>query len=205
MKKKLVTAFLLLTLAVVVTLAGVWAFRRFSPRQADVKMFSELRDLHQIVLAEMSVNKVGVISDDGLSGLSSLISSFKLGERIAVYSYDTFLEAYIDLDGLTPGDVEIDEAHKVVKLRLPAVQTRFAGRDMEVKEEHYRVTMLRSHISPSERAALKERMNTSLKAEVENNTEYRRMVTEQARTKAVGFFTALLRGRGYDAEVTVAP
>ena len=107
-------------------------------------------------------------------GFASLLNSLKIGERIAVYSYDTYLEAYIDLSELTADDVEVDRKNRFVRLRLPAVHTRFTGRDMEVK------------------------------AEVENNSEYRRLITDEARAKAVGFFTALLRERGYESEVTVA-
>ena len=109
----------------------------------------------------------------------------------------------MDLSELTAADVAVDGRGRLAKLVLPPVRTRFVGRDMEVVEEHYRVSGLRSDVSPRERSQLKELMNASLKKEVEGNDEYRRMLTEQARAKAVGFFTALLRGRGYECEVSV--
>lgn len=202
-KKKSLWVTVAVAVAVIAVVAG-WQLWRSSVSRAEIKVFSDLRDVRELVLAEMSLNKVGVISDDGATGFASRLNSLKIGERIAVYSYDTYLEAYIDLSELTADDVEVDRKNRFVRLRLPAVHTRFTGRDMEVKEEHYRVAMLRSNISPGERARLKELMNTTLKAEVENNSEYRRLITDEARAKAVGFFTALLRERGYESEVTVA-
>lgn len=167
-----------------------------------VKVASELRSVNRLSLVEMSVNKVGTISDEGATGFASLINRLKLGDRIGVYSYHTYLEAYIDLGSLTDRDVEVDASRRLVKLRLPDIQVRLSGRDATVKEEHYRVTGMRSTISPSERAQLKELMNTTLKQEIDANDEYGRMLRLTARDKASGYFTALLTAMGYDSEIT---
>lgn len=206
MGKKQIIASLCVVVALAVVSAVTWGMLRHNVRHTDenVKMFSELRDVQKLVLAEMSLNKVGVISDDGATGINAWVNNLKLGDRVAVYSYNTYLEAYIDLSALSPADLSVDADTRHVSLRLPPVQTRFTGRDMEVKEEHYRVTRLRSAISPSERALLKEQMNTSLKAEVESSDEYRRLVADEARTKAISFFTALLESRGYTCNVSVS-
>lgn len=189
--------------ALVVAVVAVVAMSVLRPSHREVRLFSELRDMQSLVLAEMALNKVGEISDDGAAGVAAVVNSLKIGQRVAVYSYNTYLEAYIDLSELAAEDVSVDEDGKFVSILLPQVRTRFVGRDMEVVEEHYRVSGLRSDVSPRERARLKELMNASLKREVEGNAEYRRMLADQARAKAVGFFTALLRGRGYECEVSV--
>ncbi len=201
MKRKNLYIWIIVAVAVAALAAGVWY--AVQPRRQELRMFSELRDMQSLVLAEMSLNKVGEISDEGATGVAAVVNSLKIGKRVAVYSYNTYLEAYMDLSELTAADVAVDGRGRFAKLVLPPVRTRFVGRDMEVVEEHYRVSGLRSDVSPRERSQLKELMNASLKKEVEGNDEYRRMLTEQARAKAVGFFTALLRGRGYECEVSV--
>lgn len=201
MKRKNLYIWIIVAVAVVALAAGVWY--AVQPRRQELRLFSELRDMQSLVLAEMSLNKVGEISDEGATGVAAVVNSLKIGKRVAVYSYNTYLEAYMDLSELTAADVAVDGRGRFAKLVLPPVRTRFVGRDMEVVEEHYRVSGLRSDVSPRERSQLKELMNASLKKEVEGNDEYRRMLTEQARAKAVGFFTALLRGRGYECEVSV--
>ncbi len=201
MKRKNLYIWIIVAVAVAALAAGVWY--AVQPRRQELRLFSELRDMQSLVLAEMSLNKVGEISDEGATGVAAVVNSLKIGKRVAVYSYNTYLEAYMDLSELTAADVAVDGRGRFAKLVLPPVRTRFVGRDMEVVEEHYRVSGLRSDVSPRERSQLKELMNASLKKEVEGNDEYRRMLTEQARAKAVGFFTALLRGRGYECEVSV--
>lgn len=98
---------------------------------------------------------------------------------------------------LTPEDLKVDDAARTITLTLPAVQTEFAGRDMEIREDHYRVSGLRSHIDPKERAAVKEQMNRSLKDEVENKPVFRDRLTADARTKAEAYFKSLLGTDGY--------
>lgn len=171
-------------------------------KKHEVNVFHELQDVQKLVLAEMTVNKVGTISDDGARGIDALVNNLKVGKRIAAYSFQTYLEAYIDLSELHDGDVTVDPARKFVRLTLPPVHTEYLGRDLGVTEEHYRVSGLRSEITASERAALKEKMNKSLKDDIRNNPEYSSMLVKEAQAKARGFFTILLRDWGYDSEIT---
>ena len=125
-----------------------------------------------------------------------------MGDRIAAYSFQTYIEAYIDLGQLRDQDVEVDEKRKLIKLTLPPVQTRYIGRDLGVKEEHYRVSLLRSEITAKERAMLKDKMSKALKKDVEGNAEYRSLLVKEAQAKARGFFTILLHSYGYDSEIS---
>lgn len=171
-------------------------------KKQEINVFHELQDVQKLVLTEMSLNKVGTISDEGAKGIDALVNNLKVGDRIAAYSFQTYIEAYIDLGQLRDQDVEVDEKRKLVKLILPPVQTRYIGRDLGVKEEHYRVSLLRSEITAKERAMLKDKMSKALKKDVEGNAEYRSLLVKEAQAKARGFFTILLHSYGYDSEIS---
>lgn len=155
-------------------------------------LYDDVRSVDKMVFASMSVSKLGVLDSE---------SFWKIGDRIAAYSYRTYLEAYIDLSALRRDDVKIDESAKTVTITLPPVQTALAGRDMEMTEEHYRVTGLRSQIRPEERAEVKERINAKVLSEIESDPQFRAMLTESAKTKARTYFETLLKARGYTATV----
>lgn len=194
-----------------VILAAVTAllFSGCSKTEERMQVYSEIKDVESLTLAEMTLNKVGTIDDmtwDKARGFSqsmgALVNKFKAGKRIGVYSYNTYLQAYIELGELRDEDVVVDEERKLVKLTLPPVRTRYLGRDLGLKEEHLRVTGLRSSITPQERAQVKEVMNRTLKAEVEGNSALKSRIEDEARAKAREFFTILLRNRGYESEIT---
>lgn len=177
-------------------------------KEEQMQVYSELKDVQQLALAEMTLNKVGTIDDmtwEKAKGFSqhmgAFVNKFKPGKRIGVYSYNTYLQAYVDLSELKDNDVEVDEERKFVKITLPAIHTRYIGRDLGIKEEHLRVTGLRSSITPQERAKVKEVINSTLKAEVEGNTEFRSRLEAEAKMKAREFFTLLLKNRGYESEI----
>lgn len=178
-------------------------------REAQQRNYlSEVKSVNKLVLAQMTVSKMATIDDIDLSkaeGMkqmaAGMLDAVKVGNRIAAYSYDTYLRAFVDLSGLTPDDVKVDDASKTITLTLPAVQTEFAGRDMEIREDHYRVTGLRSEIDAKERADIKEAMNTALKHEVEEKSEFRSRLESEARAKADTYFRSLLGGDGYNVIV----
>ena len=169
---------------------------------------SEVKSVNKLILAQMTISKMATIDDIDLSKVegmkqmaAGLMDAVKVGDRKAAYSYDTYLQAYLDLSTLTPDDIKVDEATKTITLNLPAVQTEFAGRDMEIREDHYRVSGLRSHIDPKERAEIKEQMNTALKKEVEEKSEFRSRLEAEARAKADTYFKSILGTDGYNVIV----
>lgn len=177
-----------------------------------INAYSELRDVAKIELASMAIGKVGTIADpsfsaaDGfLAKAEALVDKMKVGQRIAVYSYDTYLRATIDLSQLKPEDLSIDSIAMTATLRLPPVNIDYEGRDIRLREEHYRVNGMRSDISPAERAALKEQMNREVKREMAASNGLKKRFRSQAEAKAVSYFTALLNNWGYTADVSVTP
>lgn len=196
----------MLTLLLVTLLLTAGCTKKREPAEL---LFSEFKKVDKLVLARMSVSKMATIDDLKLSEAgtakeagAALIDALKIGNRKAAYSYNTYLRAYVDMSEFTPDDIYVDDDTRVIEVRLPAIQTEFAGRDAAIKEEHYRVTGLRSSISPYERADIKERMNAALKKEVENNPEFSRRLTAAARLKGSAFFSKLADIDGYSVSVS---
>lgn len=178
----------------------------------EMVLRSEIKDCGKLVLAEMSIRKVGKIKDKPVSestGLKSfamsLVDAVKPGERVAVYSYDTYLRAYVDLTQLADEDIEINENSRTLTLTLPPMTTEFAGRDFEFNEEHYRVSGLRSDVSVEERAELKEKMSASLRKEIEADRMFVNTVSRAAQEKADAYFKAFLAPYGYQVTVKFTP
>lgn len=204
--KKTILLQISLMVMTVIAISGCAGKEHENPRN---HYYSEIRSVNKLVLARMEISKLATIDDFKLSeaqGMqqiaTGLINAVKIGDRKAAYSYNTYLQAFLDLSTLTPDDVEVSEADKTITLTLPAIQTEFAGRDMQFREEHYRVTGLRSRIDPEERAAYKEKMNASLKEEVEKKPLFRDKITATARNKADAYFRSILEKDGYTVIVT---
>lgn len=177
-------------------------------KDASLSFYENIRDVDHLVLAQMTVSKMATVQDARLSEakgpeqtMEAIIDAVKIGDRVAVYSYDTYLESYIDLSEMNGDDISVDESSKHVKITLPKIHTRYSGRDAGIREEHYRVSGLRSDIDPKERAALKERMNKSLLQEMESNKEYTSRMEMKARQSAENFFTDFFAQRGYTVSI----
>lgn len=177
-------------------------------KEEPVNVLSSLQDVSKLQLAQMTVGKVGTISDPDFLDAKTLqdkalaaIDKIKIGKRLGVYSYDTYISAYIDLSQLTSDDVVVDNDARTVTINLPPVQLEYEGRDLTLKEEHYRVTGLRSNITPEERAQLKEQMGKELKKEVKADPQIEKNLKETARRKAVQYFSILLRDWGYEPDI----
>ena len=177
--------------------------------QPGVIMLEEIRSVNKLVLARMTISKMGVVRDrvdlskaKGWKQVTAgLVDAVKIGSRKAAYSYDTYMQAYIDLSALSPDDITVDEESRTVTLRLPEIRTEFIGRDIPLREEHYRVTGLRSAVDAEERADVKERMNTRLRPEVEANPRFRTELVQKAEEKGRLYFRTLLGSEGYDVNV----
>ena len=205
---RLSTLVLTITLAAGSLLTGCQLLDGMKETAEQRNYLSEVKSVNKLVLAQMTISKMATIDDidlskaDGMKQMAAgLMDAVKVGNRKAAYSYDTYLKAYVDLSSLTPDDLKVDDATTTITLTLPPVQTEFAGRDMEIREDHYRVSGLRSEIDAKERAEIKEKMNTALKQEVEEKSEFRSRLEAEARTKADAYFKALLGSDGYNVIV----
>lgn len=176
--------------------------------EAKQLFVSQIRRCNRLYLGEMRISKTATIEDLKLSDANgprqtaaALLDAVKIGDRKAVYSYDTFLTAFIDLADFSKKDVDIDTDAKRIRITLPSVQTRMSGRDGAVREDHYRVTGLRSQVSPAERAAVKEKMSRHLKDEIAADTRYADILVGRAQQRAIEYFTNLLSHDGYTVEI----
>lgn len=163
-----------------------------NPAPDYLSVYEEIKYSDKMVFASMAVTKT--VKTDRTDW-------YKMGKRIAVYSYDTYLEAYVDLSRLEMEDLEFDEKNKSVTVILPPVEVAVAGRDMELRKEYENIGMFRSSVGAEERARMKEKANTSLKKELESNPEYKQRLIETARRKARMYFQTLLENAGYAADI----
>ncbi len=179
-------------------------------KEEPVDVYSRLQDVSRLELSSMTVGKVGMITDPAVSDASgimgkaeAMIDAVKVGKRIGVYSYDTYLTAYIDLSELAEEDVDIDRDAGTAHVILPPVRVMVDGREPELHEEHYRVTGLRSSITPEERARLKSQMAREVRKELAADRSASESLRSAAEAKAKAWFGDLLENWGYDAVVEI--
>lgn len=153
-------------------------------------LYEEIRHVNKMEFASLAVTK---------TVKTERSDWYKIGKRIAVYSFDTYLKAFIDLYQFEPEDMEFDEDNKTVKVTLPPVTIEITGRDMEMKKEYENVGMLRTEIDSKERAEMKEKASAALRKELEGNPEYKQKLEETARRKARSYFETLFKNAGYTA------
>ncbi|MCM1369943.1 MAG: DUF4230 domain-containing protein [Candidatus Amulumruptor caecigallinarius] len=160
--------------------------------ELPVNLYEEIRSTNKMVFASMSVSKT--ISSDREAW-------YKIGKRIAVYSYNAYLDAYIDLSQLRESDLVFDDEIKSVTISLPPVEVEIAGRDMELKKEYENIGFFRSNLDSKERAEMKELANSSFLKEVNENPVFKRNLVGRAENAATGYFKALFEKNGYSAVV----
>lgn len=156
--------------------------------------YSDLKDVKKLVVAEMTIGKLGRIDEDHW---------YTVGKRVGVYSYDTYVRAFINMEELKYDDVIIDEKRKFCTITLPPVHVQPLGRDLTMTQEHMRVERMRSAITSQDVAALKEKMNKDVMKELEDNGLFYNKLIEAGETKARSYFSYLLKSLGYDSEVRI--
>lgn len=179
------------------------------PESQKVDYLSSVQQVGKLRLSEMTLTKVGRISDPSIQDARTLrekaeaaVDKMKIGTRIGVYSYQTYVAAYIDLNELTPSDLVVDSTAGGVAVNLPPVRIEWTGRDMGFEEVHYRVSGMRSDIGLRERAELKRRMAAELRKEVEGDRSLDSTLRESARAKATAYFTQLFNNWGLEPRIT---
>lgn len=155
-----------------------------------VGIYQEIRSADKMVFATMAITK---------TAKTERSDWYKVGKRIAVYSYDTYMQAYIDLSKLQDYDLVFDHDAKTVRVMLPPIETELTGRDMEMRKEYENIGIFRTEIGAKERAEMKELANKSLKKEVAENPMFNDRLKDAARVKARKYFEAIFQARGYRA------
>lgn len=155
--------------------------------------YQEIKSGNKMVFASMALTKTAT---------TERTDWYKVGKRIAVYSYDTYLKAYIDLSLIEIDDLVFDEDSKTVSITLPPVEIEIAGRDMKMRKEYENIGLLRTEIDAKERAKIKEIANEDLMKELKENPEFKQKLTETAKRKARSYFEALFGSAGYNARIS---
>lgn len=162
----------------------------------NTDLYQEIKSADKMVFASMSITK---------TAKTERSAWYKIGKRIAVYSYDTYMRAYIDLSALQMEDLVFDETNKTVKVMLPPVKTEVTGRDMEMRKEYENIGIMRSDLDSKERAEMKERANASFKTEIEDNPVFKEQLIEAAERKARKYFETVFEAKGYKASIEFKP
>lgn len=159
-------------------------------------IYQEIKSGDKMVFASMAITKTARMES---------ADWYTIGKRIAVYSYDSYMRAYVDLSAMQMDDIVYDEDTKTVRITLPPVRTEIAGRDMEMRKEYENIGPLRSNLDSKERAEIKEKANASFKKEVEDNPEFKQQLVDAAQRKARKYFETLFEANGYTASVDFKP
>lgn len=159
---------------------------------ASVELYQELKSVDKMVFASMSITKSVKMESSAW---------YKVGKRIAVYSYDSYMRAYIDMAQLQESDMVFDDANHTVQITLPPVKTEVTGRDMTMRKEYENIGLFRSELDSKERAEMKEKANESFVREVQENPQFKKQLTEAAQRKARKYFEAMCGSAGYVASV----
>lgn len=159
---------------------------------ASVELYQELKSVDKMVFASMSITKSVKMESDAW---------YKIGKRIAVYSYDSYMRAYIDMSALQESDMVFDDKNHTVSITLPPVVTEVTGRDMTMRKEYENIGIFRSELDSKERAEMKEKANESFVKEVKDNPQFKQRLTQEAQRKARKYFEALCESAGYVASI----
>lgn len=154
--------------------------------------YHEVKSVDKMVFAKMTITKTATMEDS---------KWYTIGKRIAIYSYDSYMRAYIDLSALQMDDIVVDETNKTVRLTLPPVITEVTGRDMQMRKEYENIGLLRSDLDSKERAEIKEKANASFKKEIEDNPVFKKQLVESAKHKARKYFETFFNANGYEASI----
>lgn len=161
----------------------------------NTELYQEIKSVDKMVFASMAITKTAKIDETWPV----------IGKRIAVYSYDSYMRAYVDLSALQMDDLVFDEDAKTVKVTLPPVMTEITGRDMEMRKEYENVGLMRSDLDSKERAEIKEKANASFKTEIEENPMFKQQLTDAAKRKARKYFETIFEANGYTASIDFKP
>lgn len=178
----------------------------------ETELFHNLREVRKLDLLEMRTEETIIISgspytlqsirslDDAMGYLDDLL---RTGNRVGVYSFASYVGAFIDLGALDEQAVRVDVQRKEVSLTLPAVQVEPLGRGTTLTKLHERVTGTRKNITNEERTALQNKASELLRRRIAPGMPLYTDLVIRAQDKARAYYTGMLHARGYEV-VTVS-
>lgn len=178
----------------------------------ETELFHNLREVRKLDLLEMRTEETIIISgspytlqsirslDDAMGYLDDLL---RTGNRVGVYSFESYVGAFIDLGALDEQAVRVDVQRKEVSLTLPAVQVEPLGRGTTLTKLHERVTGTRKNITNEERTALQNKASELLRRRIAPGMPLYTDLVIRAQDKARAYYTGMLHARGYEV-VTVS-
>lgn len=171
-------------------------------------LLRDLNEVQKLDLLEVRTEETIIVSGSPytLASIRSLDDAahyveelLRAGDRVGVYSFASYVGAYIDLRGLGPEDVRVDERQKSVALTLPPVQVEPLGRETTLTKLHERVTGTRKGISNEERTQLQNRASELLRKKVRPGEPLHTELVLRAQDKARAYYTGVLHARGYES------
>lgn len=171
-----------------IALLGVFSCHKGENTPDLPALYQQIKSCNKLVFDSMDITKTVTIKDD---------KWYTVGDRVAVYSYDSYLRAFEDLSALTADDIVFDNSARTVTLTLPPMQWEMAGRDMNLNLDYENIGLVRSNMTSEERATAKERANSSLMEELKTDPTYKSKLISTAEAKARLYFEALLAQTGY--------
>ena len=171
----------------------------------DEAILGEIRSVQHFELTEMELTESFIIRGSGttIDGIRSLSEAadyvdnlLRPGDRIGVYSFTHTAIAYIDLSRLRIDKVEVEG--KKVRLTLPPVEVKLAGRSPTLEVLHERVTGTKRPISSEERKALQDKASLRTAARLRPGSATYDMLRQRGERQATAYFSGLLHARGYE-------
>ncbi len=175
-------------------------------------LLRDLGEVRKLDLVEMRTEETIIISgspytlatirslDDAVGYIDDLL---RTGNRVGVYSFVSYVGAFVDLSSLAAADVRVDPSRHRVELTLPAVQVEPLGRGTTLEKLHERVTGTQKSITNEERTALQNKASELLRRRIEPGEPLYNELVVRGQNKARAYFVGMLHARGYD-EVTVS-
>jgi hypothetical protein len=179
------------------------------PAEEPTKVVGAIRSVAYLELAEMELTETFVIRGSGntLESIRTVDEAAKYldnilrpGDRVGVYSFTHTAIAYLDLSAL--GDEAVQAEGTSVRLTLPPVRVRLAGRSPTTTVLHERVTGSKRHITSEERKELMDEASRRTADRLRPGTTTYDLLRRRGEVQARAYYRGMLHAAGYD-QVTI--
>lgn len=168
-------------------------------------VMSAVRSVEQLELTEMELTETFVIRGSGttFSGIRSpkeaadyVDNLLRPGERIGVYAFTHTALALIDLSQLSEEDVQVEG--RSVRVTLPPVEVKLAGRSPTLEVLHERVTGTKRPITAEERKRMQDEASRRTRQRLQKGSPTYELLRQRGERQARAYYTGMLHARGYE-------